>query len=330
MDKGLDVNINAELKADLQPVIESTPSALNKFFELLLGVRHAKKKHIIDMIEAQREKDKSAIIDGLAFFNIEKMKLEALDINADNNAISLIENTVTNDEVRNIINCSKHTVEALVDVTDIPEKDVSKNFFNRWRNEAKLIDDEYAQSIWGKILAEEIQHPNTISLRALDILKNLTSEEAELFNEMGQYVLYGAALLTGDHITDWQLRKLADSGLVNYAGIYRESKWSETTLTVDDNGPLQVPYVDCSNYFIHSTFGESEFKFAYMPLTDAGSSIYKIAEKNNKWDISIAIRVLFSNKMAPDRVTCYKFSDIASRKINTSDPKFYNRDDFKV
>ena len=51
------VNVNAEIKADLQPVIEHTPNALNKLFELLFGVKYAQQKRLMKLIEIQQSRD---------------------------------------------------------------------------------------------------------------------------------------------------------------------------------------------------------------------------------------------------------------------------------
>lgn len=333
MDKGLDVNINAELKADLQPVIASTPSALNKLFELLFGVRHAKKKHIIEMIEVQKIKDKTAISDGLAIFNIEEMKLEALDVNVENNAISLIENSVNHDETLNILNCARHTAEVLLDKTDIPDKDISKDFFNRWRNEAKLIDDDYAQSIWGHILAEEIQHPETISLRALDTLKNLSKSEAELFNQMGNYVVFGSSMLTGKHITESQIKILVDSGLVIFAGIYRTDKWPRTRLTYKDENPQPGHYFDFNStlFFTNDIPMENDLSFTFLPLTTEGKAIYRISSRHNEWDLKLIAKAIFDSEKSLNKLTTYKYTNyLENNSINMDSPVYFYRSDFET
>lgn len=332
MDKGLDVNINAELKADLQPVINSTPSALNKLFELLFGINYAKKKHTIEMIEAQTIKDKAAVSNGTAIFNVEEKKLELLNNRAENETTSLIENTVSNDEITNILRCAKYSAAELID-SELPiDKEISKNFFNRWRNEAKLIDDEYAQSIWGRILAEEIKHPETISLRTLDTLKNLSKSEAELFNQMGNYVVFNASLVTGTHISESQIKTLVEAGLAVFAGIYRNGNWLRTRLTYKDEPPIAGHYFDFNStlFFNNETKIEEDLKITFIPLTEQGKAIYRIAAHNNSWDPTLIAKAIFENDGKLQKLTTYKYSNHSvSNDIDMDNPIYYCREELE-
>lgn len=67
------------------------------------------------------------------------------------------------------------------DDKDISDESVSPDWFARWRREAQGIGDQELQNIWGRILAEEVKKPQSISLRTLDILRNVTAKDAELF-----------------------------------------------------------------------------------------------------------------------------------------------------
>ena len=53
------------------------------------------------------------------------------------------------------------------------------------------------QGLWGRILAGEIKKPKSYSLRTLDILRNLSTEEAEVFIKFGSLAIRsgGAAFL---------------------------------------------------------------------------------------------------------------------------------------
>lgn len=51
------------------------------------------------------------------------------------------------------------------------------------------ISDEKLQELWGKVLANEIVRPKTCSLRTLDIIRNMSPDEAELFSELCRYVV---------------------------------------------------------------------------------------------------------------------------------------------
>lgn len=68
-------------------------------------------------------------------------------------------------------------------VTDEPlDEDWKTRFFNITED----INNEEMQALWGKILAGEIKQPKTYSLRTLELLKNLSKEEAEVFTKFAQ------------------------------------------------------------------------------------------------------------------------------------------------
>ena len=66
---------------------------------------------------------------------------------------------------------------------------VDADWINRFFNSVEDISNEQMQLLWSKILAGEIKKPNTFSLRTLNMLKNLTQNEAELFKRISSYIL---------------------------------------------------------------------------------------------------------------------------------------------
>lgn len=79
------------------------------------------------------------------------------------------------------------SILADTDDKDISDEPVSPDWFARWRREAQVIGDHELQSLWGRILAEEVKNPRSVSLKALDVLKNVTSADVELFRSVAQY-----------------------------------------------------------------------------------------------------------------------------------------------
>lgn len=51
------------------------------------------------------------------------------------------------------------------------------------------ISDKDLQQLWAKVLAGEIAEPKTCSLRTLDMIRNMSSEEAEIFSHLCKYVM---------------------------------------------------------------------------------------------------------------------------------------------
>lgn len=69
----------------------------------------------------------------------------------------------------------------------VSEEPVEKDWLNRFLNIAEEISDEEMQDIWGRVLAGEIKKPKSYSLRTLEVLRNLSKEEATLITKVSNY-----------------------------------------------------------------------------------------------------------------------------------------------
>lgn len=76
--------------------------------------------------------------------------------------------------------------EQLFQEESVSEEPVDNDWINRFFNIAEDISNEEMQNLWGRILAGEVKRPNSYSLRTLELLKNLSKEEAEVFTKFAQ------------------------------------------------------------------------------------------------------------------------------------------------
>ena len=126
---------------------------------------------------------------------IESAKTEALlTENAERyNALSSIEQRIIHKEekrqrnIEKVIGVAAQTIEDELHVSSEP---VNPDWTTRFFDIIQDISDDEMQDLWGRILAGEVNHPNSYSLRTLEALRNITREEAQLFEELSKYVLY--------------------------------------------------------------------------------------------------------------------------------------------
>ncbi len=69
---------------------------------------------------------------------------------------------------------------------EISKEPIDSDWSTRFFNIAEDISNEEMQQLWGRILAGEVKTPGSFSLRSLDLLKNLTKEEAEIFTKFAE------------------------------------------------------------------------------------------------------------------------------------------------
>ena len=292
-DSKINVDIKAEVKADFQPILKKTPNAIKSICYLIYGDKliNSERKRIL--AAAQNEADKKNILSGKAIFSSETGKLSS---SSDNNIIDIISATIKTDEVKNIIKCIVNSFDYIESANDTDETPTD-DFLNRWRNEAKFISDETLQYIWGRVLSEEINEPKKISLRTLDVIKNLSKAEAEYFSQLSSYIIFGSYLLNpkinDTYLFKDELYSLRDAGLmVSFTpGQYVSYPWPTILL----NGE-KIYYVTNSThiFFVYEKDVAKAPKFIAWELSKAAENIYSItlSEQANKDAVNNIIEIL--------------------------------------
>lgn len=162
----------------IEKLIEVVSNAIGTLYEPRQLVR-------IACAEAEAERIKA----------IEGAKTEALLANNDERyaELSAIEKRVVAKELKrqkNINNVVAIAAQSLKDEKEVSSEPVNPDWATRFFDIAQDISDEAMQDLWGRILAGEVKRPKSYSFRTLDVLRNITREEAELFEKAAQYVLY--------------------------------------------------------------------------------------------------------------------------------------------
>lgn len=72
---------------------------------------------------------------------------------------------------------------------EISDSAVDTDWTIRFFDIIQDVSDDEMKTLWSRILAGEVKTPNSYSKRTLELLKNLSKEEATLFVKIAQYVL---------------------------------------------------------------------------------------------------------------------------------------------
>lgn len=81
----------------------------------------------------------------------------------------------------NIDNIAKIAAEQISQEEDVSEEPVDEDWSTRFFNIVEDVSDDEMQKLWGRILAGEVKQPKSFSLRTLELLKNLSKNEADVF-----------------------------------------------------------------------------------------------------------------------------------------------------
>ena len=90
---------------------------------------------------------------------------------------------------QNIEAVADNAYEELENVENVSSEPVNPDWMFRFFNSVENISNEDMQKIWGHILAGEIKQPNTYSFRTLEKLKNMTQQEAKVFQKISSLAL---------------------------------------------------------------------------------------------------------------------------------------------
>jgi len=81
-----------------------------------------------------------------------------------------------------VTSAAARELASVADVADVaPDDDWVARFFTA----AQDINTEQMQDLWGRILSGEIKKPGSYSLRTLDFIRNISTEEAKVFEKIG-------------------------------------------------------------------------------------------------------------------------------------------------
>lgn len=116
--------------------------------------------------------------------------------NNDNNDLKLVITSFKD----SLVSFKNENIEKIVkkvlneNIQEKSEKPIDKDFLLKYLNDGSTISNEDIQDIWVKLLVQKNKKPNSISKRTLDIVKNLSSEEANVFEKIAKYALKNGAI----------------------------------------------------------------------------------------------------------------------------------------
>ena len=89
----------------------------------------------------------------------------------------------------NLESVTAYAAEQLKNEQPVTDEPIDEDWKTRFFNIAEEVSNDEMQALWGRILAGEIKKPKSYSLRTLELLRNLSKEEAECFIKFGQFAI---------------------------------------------------------------------------------------------------------------------------------------------
>ncbi|MBR4189378.1 MAG: DUF2806 domain-containing protein [Kiritimatiellae bacterium] len=226
----LQAKVNADIKADLTPLsqaaanlADSPRKGVGKIFHAFVGPWVANRERNIALLQAQTEKDCADIKNGVKIYR-EGRLLGYPNPEGSVDPYDVLHALNHKSDARRLQAAVEEAARQIYDVppADISDAPISQTFFNRWRREAEMIDEDVLRQFWARLLVEETKKPNSISPGTLEVARNLTSADAALFQKLCRGVVDSALIIDANekpiHGTYEDVLTLQDAGLLNSQG----------------------------------------------------------------------------------------------------------------
>ncbi|WP_195338198.1 DUF2806 domain-containing protein [Alistipes onderdonkii] len=173
----------------------------------------------------------------------------------------------------------------------VSNEPVNVDWVNRFFNIVEDISDDTLHDMWGRILAGEVKSPNSYSLRTLDLLKNITKEEAELFIKASQYYVAHNFICTEElFLSMHETLLLGETGLINSEELTKD--WN-----VEANSRLEILIDNATLMILHNDKNTTiRCSTSVKKVSKAGIEILTLIEKPDRTEFYNALAKFFKAK----------------------------------
>lgn len=169
-------------------------------------------------------------------------------------------------EMSNVLSIYGQTAIA-VQSEIVSDKDIEPSWAAKYFDCIKNISNQEMQTLWSKILLQELKQPNTYFIRTLDVFQRADKFEIDWFFEITKFVFDKACvpefILTDNKFYQFnKFQTLVDAGFVNA---------SLGTLSYPETATIRLVSADMKIDILNPPFGISIYT-----LTDAGTQIFDL------------------------------------------------------
>ena len=178
-------------------------------------------------------------------------------------------------KLNNVQNVIEQAQQHFVEGEQVSDEPVNSDWINRFFTIVEDVSDAEMQQLWARILAGEVKKPKSYSLRTLEVLRNMSKEEAEQITKASQYVLYGGIICSEDFGINLDSQSFLDEmGLICGEELIRTY-----TIHTDD-----YTHIVIDNNRVLRLFAQKEIKveLRHYTLTKAGKEIFTLTEADKK------------------------------------------------
>lgn len=191
----LEIKDLAGLSEPLKKLIEVISQGVGAIYKPFLIKKTADAKAYEIKKIAQAIKESQTNIKEIEYSQ-DKLSLKSIDQQQISKEPDIIERTHSRIEYQeatrqeNIEDITQKAASFLEEEQTVSEEKVDEDWTKRFFSYAQDVSNEEMQDLWARILSGEIKRPKSFSLRTLELIRNLSKSEAEVFNKAAKLRIY--------------------------------------------------------------------------------------------------------------------------------------------
>lgn len=191
--------------------------------------------------------------------------------------------------IESVVDKAYELLESESDVTDEPvDQDWTRRFFNITGE----VSNSEMQEVWARILSGEIKHPGSFSIRTLETVRNISTEEAQTFQRIIPLIMHNEKVyfvLSDNDILKKFGSSFADIMTLDECGLMDSSGTLSLNMSIRKDNPRYL-FSDTLTVVIRGKKEESEkINFSVHTLTRAGLELFNILEHEPNKDYTIQV-----------------------------------------
>ena len=161
---------------------------------------------------------------------------------------------------------------------EVPDREPDHDWTARFFDGVQDVSSEDMRKLWARILSGEFEEPGRTTLRTLDILKNMTKEDARVFRDICNYVIddfvfYPQEFQTGHPKLSFNnIIHLQNAGL-----LHASSRLAKKLIFEEQRNYILIFYQECI-FKITASNRQNNIQVHQVLLTSSGKELHRIVE----------------------------------------------------
>lgn len=171
---------------------------------------------------------------------------------------------------------------------EVSEEPVDQDWLTRFFNTSMDVSDEKMQEVWARLLAGELEKPGSYSLRAMEVLKNITARDAIIFEKACRFAFENKNIIIENRLFVTLGRRetepLLEFGFGNEEknhlasiGLMLEQRSSWYIQSSNENAMVKY---QGKSYILTSPHRQFKESFTTWELTEVGAELCRLVQSN--------------------------------------------------